>query len=276
MRVSEEIERGELDGNVRSLSPEEGVMTEAGRADGKLQRKRFGSLALFLFCSAAVASGLSSIASAQEPAVTAIDVLLEPDATMVQAAEAANARLRQGYDKGYALDAKHAPHITLLAAFRGHQGLGRSYRCGDQGARVRATAAWRLNATGYNYAMWAGVAVTVIVVERSPGLIELQEKIIQAVTPFAVDGGTAEAFATSPESPDINPDTVRYVETFVPDATGAKYFPHVTVGVAEEDFVKTLMAEPFKPFQFSPAGVAIYQLGNFGTAQKKLWTWSGN
>jgi hypothetical protein len=30
-------------------------------------------------------------------------------------------------------------------------------------------------------------------------------------------------------------------------------------------------AEPFKDITFEPVGIAIYQLGNFGTAAKKLW-----
>jgi hypothetical protein len=38
--------------------------------------------------------------------------------------------------------------------------------------------------------------------------------------------------------------------------------------------VKQLTLEPFEKFSFKPAGVAIYQLGNFGTAQKKLWEWN--
>ena len=34
-----------------------------------------------------------------------------------------------------------------------------------------------------------------------------------------------------------------------------------------------MLAEPFEPFTFSPAGAAIYQLGPFGTAAKKLKEW---
>ena len=45
--------------------------------------------------------------------LTAIDVLLEPDVTMVSKAEAANARLRENFPTGYALDALHAPHISV-------------------------------------------------------------------------------------------------------------------------------------------------------------------
>jgi hypothetical protein len=34
-----------------------------------------------------------------------------------------------------------------------------------------------------------------------------------------------------------------------------------------------MLAEPFEPFIFSPAGAAVYQLGQFGTAAKKLKEW---
>jgi hypothetical protein len=34
-----------------------------------------------------------------------------------------------------------------------------------------------------------------------------------------------------------------------------------------------MLAEPFQPFTFSPAGAAVYQLGQFGTAAKKLKAW---
>ena len=52
--------------------------------------------------------------SAQQNAVTAIDIALEPDTTMIQHAEATNARLRKVFPKGYALYATHRPHITML------------------------------------------------------------------------------------------------------------------------------------------------------------------
>ena len=51
----------------------------------------------------------------------------------------------------------------------------------------------------------------------------------------------------------------------------SNYVPHVTVGIANEDFVKRIKAEPYEPFTFKADGVAIYQLGNFGTAAKMLW-----
>lgn len=35
--------------------------------------------------------------------------------------------------------------------------------------------------------------------------------------------------------------------------------------------MKQLKAAPFEAFSFKPANVAVCQLGNFGTAAKKLW-----
>ena len=52
-----------------------------------------------------------------QPAVTAIDILLEPDATMLQHAAANNARLLEVNPQGFALDAAHRPHITLIQRF---------------------------------------------------------------------------------------------------------------------------------------------------------------
>ena len=71
--------------------------------------------------------------------------------------------------------------------------------------------------------MWAGRAVTVFVLERTPHLMRMQQAMADAIEPFA------------------------------------------------EDFVKRLEAEPFEVFTATVEGVAIYQLGNFGTAAKKLW-----
>jgi hypothetical protein len=34
-----------------------------------------------------------------------------------------------------------------------------------------------------------------------------------------------------------------------------------------------MLTEPFQSFTFSPAGAAVYQLGQFGTAAKKLKEW---
>ena len=82
--------------------------------------------------------------------------------------------------------------------------------------------------------------------------------------------GTAGAFVTTPEDPEINQPTIDYVAAFLPEATGKKFNPHVTIGVAPQDYLKEMLAEPFDVFTFSPASASVYQLGNFGTARKEL------
>jgi hypothetical protein len=66
---------------------------------------------------------------------------------------------------------------------------------------------------------------------------------------------------------------IDYVAAFVPKYTGTHYNPHVTVGVASQDYLKGMLAGPFDEFTFSPAGASVYQLGSYGTAMKKLNTW---
>ena len=65
----------------------------------------------------------------------------------------------------------------------------------------------------------------------------------------------------------------RYVSAFVPKSSGEHFNPHITTGVGPRAYLDQMLAEPFEPFMFSPAGTAVYQLGQFGTAAKKLKEW---
>lgn len=54
------------------------------------------------------------------------------------------------------------------------------------------------------------------------------------------------------------------------NSSGARFNPHVTVGVGTQTYLHQMLTEPFAAFTFSPAGASVYQLGTYGTAQKKL------
>ena len=82
--------------------------------------------------------------------------------------------------------------------------------------------------------------------------------------------GTPAAFASDDDGRDIQPFLLEYVANFVPRYAGPHFNPHVTIGVATEDYLNAMLAEPFKSFAFSPAGASVYQIGTFGTARKKL------
>src|SRR5205823_8575476 len=66
-------------------------------------------------------------ADAKPNPITAIDILLEPDATMIQHATDTNDRLRKVFPKGFALDATHRPHITLVQRFVRTEDLDKVY-----------------------------------------------------------------------------------------------------------------------------------------------------
>src|SRR5437762_253281 len=135
-------------------------------------------------CVVALAGGNALAAEAKPNAITAIDILLEPDATMIQHATDTNDRLRKVFPKGFALDASHRPHVTLVQRFVRTKDLDKVYA-----------------------------------------------------------------------------------------AVGKVFAAANVTGLAPREYLDKMLAEPFETFTFSPAGAAVYHLGHFGTAAKKLKEW---
>ena len=207
---------------------------------------------------------------------TAIDILLDPDATMLQHAQAANARLLKAFPKGYSLDATHQPHISCLQRYVKTDALENVYAAVRNVLTTVHPATWELTAFKYYYIPWKGLGLAGIVIRPADEVLKYQQDLIDAVAPFTVPTGTATAYVTTPEDPDIVQPLIEYVAGFVPDHSGKNFSPHVTIGLAPEDYLKGMLAEPFAEFTFSPAAVSVYQLGNYGVAAKKLAGWSLN
>jgi hypothetical protein len=209
----------------------------------------------------------------EQSPVTAIDILLEPDATMLQHAAANNARLLAVYPKGFALDGMHRPHITIVQRFVRTADLEQVYAAVGKVLASANVTAWKLEAFKYYYIPIKVTGVAGIVTRPTPELLKLQADVIAAVTPFTVATGDSSAFFTTPDDPIIDPLLIDYVSTFVPKASGEHFNPHVTTGVALREYLEPMLAEPFETFTFSPAGAAVYQLGQFGTAARRLKEW---
>lgn len=234
---------------------------------------RIKFIALF-FIVAFWTSDRISIAEDPTPhAITAIDVLLLPDPTMIQIAKAANDQLREIYPKGFALDATHRPHITLLQRYVRTKDLAAVYTAVNKVFDRERPAGRELEATGYYYLNFENQGLAGIVIRPTPQLVQLQQEVIDAVKPYTEPDGTSEAYVTTPEHPDINESTLQYVKRFIPERIGKNYNPHVTVGVGPLDFVEKMKAAPFQKTQFKVIGAAVFQLGDNGTAQKQLWNW---
>jgi len=158
---------------------------------------------------------------AQENSFTAIDIALEPDATMIQHAQAANARLLKVFPKGFALGATHHPHISMLQQYVRTADLDKVYAAAGKVLADEKVTSWNLKAFKYYYIPWKDIGLGGIVVEPTDDLLRLQQELIGAVAPFTEKTGTAAAFVTTPEDPEINQPTIDYVAAFVPEATGS-------------------------------------------------------
>ena len=204
-------------------------------------------------------------------AIVAIDILLEPDERMLKRAEANNARLLKAFPNGFALDAAHRPHITLLQCFVPAGDLDKIYAAAGQVFESANVPAMKLEGFKYYYAPApGGTGVAGICARPTPELLKLQADVIAAVTPFTVKTATIAAFTAPHDNPATDAAMIAYVAEFVPKHAGEHFNPHVSTGFGSCEYLDKMLAEPFEPFAFSPAGAAVYQLGPFGTAAKKL------
>jgi len=211
---------------------------------------------------------------ASQPAVTAIDILLEPDATMLKHAAAENQKLLAVFPKGFALDAAHTPHITLVQRFVRTTDLDQVYAAVEKVFAIANVKAMKLEAFKYYYAGVGATGVAGICAKPTPELLKLQADVIEAVAPYTVETGPVSAFTAPMDDAASNAAFIQYVSTFVPKLTGEHFNPHVSIGVAPKDYLDKMVAGPFEPFTFSPAGAAVFQLGPYGTAAKKLAEWN--
>lgn len=233
--------------------------------------RKIASLSIMGAC-AALTFNTGGLAQAQQDtSLTAIDILLDPGETMVKHAKEANTRLLENYPAGFALGKTHHPHISVLQRYVRTKDLDKVYAAVQKVTAVENPVGMELQATGYYFLSWKGSGLAGIVVKPTAALLRFQKKLIDAVAPFTAADGTAAAFVPRADGEKINEPTVEYVNQFVPKEIGKNYNPHVTVGVGKEYFVKQMKAEPFAPFTFKILGVNVYHLGDFGTAQEKLW-----
>ncbi|HTR79700.1 MAG TPA: HAD family hydrolase [Gemmatimonadaceae bacterium] len=206
--------------------------------------------------------------------VTAIDILLEPDAAMLERCKADNARLLGDYPKGFALDATHTPHITMLQCFVRTADLDKLYAAEERVLAAANIGAMRLDAfKRYYIPAGGGLGVAGICAKPTPQILKLQADIIAAASPFNLRSGPIGAFTTGHDDPDTDAALIQYVSTFEHIGSGEHFNPHVSTGAAPKEVLDKMIAEPFESFAFSPAGAAVYQLGPLGTAAKKLKEW---
>lgn len=214
--------------------------------------------------------GFAQGAVAQENPVTAIDIALEPDVTMILYAKDANARLLKSFPTGFTLDETHHPQVTMLQQFVRTDDLDKVFAAANAVLAKEKPRTWTLKAFKYYYVPHPPIGLAGIVVEPTEDLHRLQDELIQAVEPYTVETGTPAAFFSGEDGRDIQNFLIEDVTNFVTIAAGKNFNPRVTIGVGMETYLNEVLAEPFESFTFSATGASVYQLGSFGTARKKL------
>ena len=210
--------------------------------------------------------------SAEQHPITAVDIVLEPDATMIQHAQDANAGLLKNFPKGYALGDEYAPHMSVIGGYFYTEHLDEIFAAASNVLASEKVMSWKLKAFKYYYIPLKEIGLGGILVEPTADLIRLQDELFDAISKFWAppSSGSAAAFKTTPQDPDVNQATIDAVATYFSAHRGEHYSPHVTIGVGTIDYLNALLAAPFPTFTFSAAGASAYQFGNFGTAAKQL------
>jgi hypothetical protein len=168
---------------------------------------------------------------APQSEITAIDILLQPDATMLQHAAANNARLLKEFPKGFALDETHTPHITMLQCFVRTADLEKLYAAEEKVFAAANVNAMKLEAFKLYYIPAGGaLGVAGICAKPSPELLKLQADIIAAASPFNLRDGPIGAFTAGHDNPAIDAGLIQYVSTSKQIGAGAKFNPHVSTG----------------------------------------------
>jgi hypothetical protein len=91
--------------------------------------------------------------AAQNP-VTAVDIVLEPDATMIQHAQAANAGLLNNFPKGFALGDEHAPHMSVIGGYFYAANLDDVFAAASKVLASEPITSWKLKARSASAASW--------------------------------------------------------------------------------------------------------------------------
>jgi 2'-5' RNA ligase superfamily len=202
--------------------------------------------------------------------IIAINVLIEPDAKVHQIAVEANRRLGATTDPGFAFDDTHVPHISVLHRYVRTRDLRAIYAAVDRLVTSLHPERSTLTATGYEASTTDEKTIVSISVQQSPEIDRFQAALVDAIAPYSLERGDERAFFRTADSMHIDPSTIDYVASFVPTKIGANYSPHITLGRGDQATARQMQNEAFAPIPVQPVAIAVYQIGNMGTARKKL------
>jgi len=151
----------------------------------------------------------------------------------------------------------YLPHITLLQQFVGTDVLNAFLdRVADVVHQARPIS---LRVTGGGM----GSSSIWMSIERTPALVDLHSRVLDAALPFDRQRGDAAAFVGS----DARDRDVAWVTRYRTSSSGPSFQPHITLGHA-------VRPPAIGPFDFEATTVAACHLGRFCSCRRVLREWS--
>lgn len=199
----------------------------------------------------------------------AIGVLLTVPEEIYQQSIELNRAILDNNPDNITLDSNHIPHITLLHCYVEKSDLPEiEHVLNDLYKTIEHDSLW---ADELQYAKDKTESFASIGIHRSESLMALHQKMISLLEPYILPDGSQEDYVQSPDGSPIDDFTLDYVPKFVSDHSYGNYNPHISLGVAKVAVLDSLGQHHFRPSKFQAKTLGIYQLGAYGTAQKRIW-----
>ena len=187
----------------------------------------------------------------------AIDVALLPPPPVSARAIDLSAVLPADPSHTFRLDADHLPHITLSQQFVRVNELELALAHVDEVLRDRSRLTLSVPGGGQ------GASSVWMAIERTPGIVELHERLLEALRGLErADGGPSAFFDADARMRDV-----LWVAGYRLKSSFGYYSPHITLGHG---------AEPpwIEPFSFEATTAAVCHLGKFCTCRRVLRQWT--
>lgn len=194
----------------------------------------------------------------------AVDIVLIPPRAIREKAIQFNKKFVASAESDFLLDHQTCiPHISLLMGAVPEKQLGELQleleRIADK------TAAIQLTIPAYAVSILPNKKyVSSLIIEKNLELQKLHEDLLKETLPLLKHTAISKEMFFQDTSC-ILEFSVSWVKRFVLDSSKKNYQPHITLGLGEVQGVPL-------PMKFKASELALYQLGNYCTCRKKLWS----
>jgi 2'-5' RNA ligase len=186
----------------------------------------------------------------------ALDVAILPPPEISRRAIELSAALPVRESPGLRLDDDMLPHITLTQQFVTTDSLDAVLDCVGSTLVSRAPLPLTVSGAGRGRSsVWMSIQVT-------PALLDLQQRLMDALQPFEQRGGTDASFLNC----DARSTDVDWVAGFRHALNDTAFQPHITLG-------HSVTLPSVEPMSFTATTIAACHLGRFCTCRRVLRRW---